>query len=468
MKRLIEKGLMFGNLIEVSSPALVERYRRAMRHLTGRDTGLTEFHIDISGYSPEIGDELGDDLYLNPNGCNRQFILLTTAQRTAPLLHMQFSTSRGILEQFIAANEAQLFALTARDAVAGELENSVFDMSSPARLFDIRRITVQADTTGAHVRDAGKLAALIERFRREPEGWRDDLLIAEMIGLAQKTGDVTRAPIHLPQMVFEQANFWTSHFGGIYIFRQAAVAGVISALPKASLGAVPVSPVMDLGDRNAIADWLARNGLVEPIVQARGLDAAAVLRQKMDFILVEAAEALNLDLGQATRADLRKIAHRLGDALPEAFKGLAAVLRWVEGAGDWPRLTSEHPAYFYTLRGAPGPDRDLVNMLLAELAPMDVRQMFITHKELFYAHYARWSERKRAYVAEFLEREYLVDKQGARVALFGPEPGMEPGMDAGMEGPKPVRAGAAPDLPGDLPGDLVARVGPWGAIKRGL
>ena len=30
MKRLIEKGLMFGNLIEVSSPALVERYKRAM------------------------------------------------------------------------------------------------------------------------------------------------------------------------------------------------------------------------------------------------------------------------------------------------------------------------------------------------------------------------------------------------------------------------------------------------------
>ncbi len=28
MKRLIEKGLMFGNLIEVSSPQLVERYNR--------------------------------------------------------------------------------------------------------------------------------------------------------------------------------------------------------------------------------------------------------------------------------------------------------------------------------------------------------------------------------------------------------------------------------------------------------
>jgi hypothetical protein len=123
MKRLIEKGLMFGNLIPVVSPILVERYNRALKRLTGKQTELTDFHIDISGYSPEIGDELGDDLYLNHMGVNRQFILLTTEQKTAPLLNAKFSTSRGILRQFIEANEAQLFALTARDGVAGELVN---------------------------------------------------------------------------------------------------------------------------------------------------------------------------------------------------------------------------------------------------------------------------------------------------------------------------------------------------------
>ena len=84
MKRLIEKGLMFGNLIEVSSPALVERYNRAMKALCGRETKLTDFHIDLAGFSPEIGDELGDMLYLNPNGCNRQFILLSVGGQGQP------------------------------------------------------------------------------------------------------------------------------------------------------------------------------------------------------------------------------------------------------------------------------------------------------------------------------------------------------------------------------------------------
>lgn len=447
MKRLIERGLMFGNLIEVSSPALVDRYRRAMKHLCGRETALTDFHIDISGYSPEIGAELGDDLYLNPNGANRQFILLTTAQKHAPLLHAKFSTSRGIIRQFIDANESQLFALTARDAVAGELQNSVFEISSVAKLLDIRRITVDADTIGGHVADAEKLGQKIEWFRTDPDAWRDDVLIAEMITLAQKTGDVTRMPITLPEMTFQQANFWTSHFGGLYVFRDVPHPALISSLGRESLGPVPLQPVFDLTNRNQIAEWLERNELTEPIINARGMNAAAVIRQKMDFILVEAADALNLDIGDARRTELRQIAQRLGSALPEEFQGLASLLRWIEGGGAWPRITSEHPAYFYTLRARSHKDRDLVNMLLSELAPMDVRQMYIVHKELFYAAYATWSERKRQYVADFLAREYAVDKQGARAALFGPEPGMN---DRKRPDPTPAR-------------DLGRVVGPWGS-----
>lgn len=449
MTPLITRGLMFGNLIPVDSPALVERYNRALKHLTGKTTALPDFHIDISGYSPEIGDELNDTRHLNPDGANRRFILLTTAQKDAPLLEAEFSTSRGILRQFIDANEAQLFALTARDAVAGELANTVYDLSTPARLFDIRRVTVEADTIGGHVADAAKLAALIERFRAEPDGWRDDVLIAEMIGLAKRTGDVTRVPIHLPQMVFEQANFWTSHFGGLYIFRALRHPAAVSVAPRAGIGRLPVAQVMDLGDRNAIAEWLDRNRLAETIVTARGVDTAALLRQKMDFVLVAAAEALGVMSATATRADLRGIARRLGPALPDEFKGLADLLRWAETGGDWPRITSEHPAYFYTLRAAAGPDRDLVNQLLSELAPLDVRQLFICHKARFYRDYARWSPAKQEWVAAFLEREYAIDKAGARAALFGPEPGMD-------EPPRPAAD----------PAPRIDRVGPWGAVAR--
>ncbi len=451
MNLLIEKGLMFGNLIRVDSPVLVDRYNRALKHLTGKLTKLKEFHIDISGYSPEVGDELGDDLYLNHNGVNRQFILLTTEQATAPLLNASFSTSRGILRQFYAANTAQLFALTARDAVAGELVNSVYAAPDAAALFDIRKITVEADSTSGTVATAAKLGALIDRFKSEKDAWFDDVLIAEMIGLAKSTGDLTRNPVALQTMTFAQDNFWTGMFGGLYLFRGVSHPAAIAATDKAKLGELPIPYVFDFNDRAAIAKFLDLNGLAEPIVKARGIDAAAILHQKMDFVVAEVASKLGEDMAGATRRDLRNLGRRHAERLPPEWQGLAALARWAEDGGDWPRITSDHPAYFYTLRATAVADADLVNMLLADLSPLDVRQLFICHKEAFYAAYAGWPVEKQAYVADFLEREYQVDKAGTRAALFRHE--------AGMEEPKAAQSGK-PKV------DIVDLVGPWGAVGR--
>lgn len=447
MKLLIEKGLMFGNLMRVDSPVLVDRYNRALKSLTGRTTALESFHIDISGYAPEIGDELGDDLYLNHAGVNRQFILLSTDQKTAPLLNAQFSTSRGILRQFITENEPQLFALTTKDAVAGELVNSVYSVADPVRLFDIRRIKVEADTTTGTVATARKLGDQINRFKSEPDAWFDDVLIGEMISLAKDVGDVTRNPVQLQEMSFDQQNFWTAHFGGLYVFRGVAHPAAIAAQDKASLGKLPIPYLMDLDDRGAVAKFLQLNDLVEPVATARGIDAAAILHQKMAFIVADVAASMGEDLSGATRRSLRTLGRRYADQLPAAWQGLAALARWAEDDGHWPHIDSDHPAYFYTLRAKNHPDADLVNMLLAELSPMDIRQLFICHKEAFYRAYASWPEVKQAYVADFLEREYQVDKAGTRAALFGHEaPMQEPSQ--------------APNQ------SIIDRVGPWGAVRR--
>ncbi|MEQ9694505.1 DUF6638 family protein [Shimia sp. SDUM112013] len=447
MKRLIQRGLMFGNLIEVASPVLVERYNRALKHLTGKTTALTDFHIDVSGYSPEIGDELGDHLYLNHNGVNRQFILLTTEQKNAPLLNAKFSTSRDILRDFITENERQLFALTARDAVAGELVNSVFSVTDPVRLFDIRKVVIEADTTEGTLRDVEKLAGMVDRFKDEEDAWFDDVLIADMIGVAKRTGDVTRNPVRLKHMEFQQDNFWTAHFGGLYLFRGVAHPALIARANKDSLGDLPIPYVFDFTDRHQIAKFLQENDLVESIVKARGIDAAAILKQKMDFIVVDAAQDSGMDLTGATRRDIRALARANANRLPPEYHGLRKLVDWAENGAAWPRIDSGHPAYFYTLRAAASPHADLVNMLLAELAPKDVRQLFICHKEAFYAAYAGWSDTKKSYVADFLEREYQVDKAGARAALFGHEAPM-----------------AQPVTRSD--DDLIRRVGPWGAVRR--
>ena len=446
MKLLIEKGLMFGNLFEVGTPALVERYNRALEKLTGRRTALDGFHIDISGYAPEIGDELGDHAYLNPRGVNRQFILLSTAQKSAPLLNAQFSTSRSILRRFIEANEDQLFALCARDAVAGELANSVFDLKEPAQLLKLEAITVEADTTGAHLASAAELAGLISRFREEEDAWTDDTLVARMIDLARQTGDIAQAPVAFAETRFEQGNFWTAHFGGVYVFARTARPALVASGPRGALGEKPLETVLDLRQRAEVARFLREHSLVEPVARPGSTRAAAILRQKMDYVLVDTASTLGEDVATADRHALRALARRHAEWLPAEFHALTALLGWVEGKGPEPSILPEHPAFFYTLRSSPHADRDLVNMLLSELSPLDVRQLFICHKQAFYAAWRGWSEAKRTFVADHLAREYVVDKAGARETLFGPEPPM-----------------AEPDNDDD---DLVARVGPWGAVAR--
>jgi len=447
MMRLVRRGLMFGNLFEVTSPSMIERYNRALKHLTGRETAQTEFHLDISGYSPEIGDEFGDDLYLNPNGCNRQFILLSTEQKTAPLLNAQFSTSKSILRKWIDENEDQLFALTARDGVAGELVT-------------IREIEIEADTTESTVEDGRKLRRMIDRFMTEPDAWWDDVLTADMIEIGKRTGDITRNPVVFTNNIYQQNNYNTSHFGGLYVFRDLDESAVISVDPRDDVADWDIEYVMDFNERNDIATFLEANDLVEPITSAKGADVAAILQQKLDFIVVDTAADAGEEFGNLDRRELRNMARRHLDKLPKEYEGLYKLWRWAGGQGKWPRITSEHPAYFYTLRSSDHGDKDLVNMLLAELAPLDVRQLFICHKQAFYKAYAGWSDAKKEFVAEFLASEYLVDKAGAREALYGHEPEMaeEPAVTIG---PWTKRADAP--KPKD---DLIARVGPWGSVRR--
>ena len=425
MMRLVKNGLMFGNLVEVKSAALVERYNRALEHLIGKTTELTEFHIDIAGFSPEIGHEFEDDLYLNPKGCNQMFILLSTDQKTAPLLNSHFSTSRSILRHYIEENENQLFALTAREAVAGELMNSVFAMNDPQDLLHINQIDIEADTIQEHVAEANLLGGHIEQFMTEDDAWWDDVLIAEMIELAKRTGNIQRNPVELKTQSYTQGNYYTNHFGGVYVFRDTQTPTIIAREMIEGLDGLSIENILTFENREEIAKFLRDEGLSELIVQRPNESTAAIIKQKIDFITITTAALLGHDLKGVTRRNIRMLERRYANEMPPEFSGLMDVYRWASLGGGIPKIGPEHPAFFYALRSSQHEDRDLVNMLLSDLSRMDFRQLFICHKPLFYAAYRNWPEPKKDYVAKFLAAEYAMDKVGAREALFGEEPRME-------------------------------------------
>ncbi len=421
MKRLVDHGLMYGNLFTVATPVMRERYNDALTALTGRTTALQEFHVDLSGYSPEVGDELSDPLYLNPNGCNRQFILISVEQRRCPLLGAHFSTSRSILRQFIKDNFSQLVALTARDAVIGELDNSTWKIDDLEDLVTIRNINVQVETTRGLIGDAKALKAAVRGFHESDTDWWDDGVLSRMCLLAEQVGDIKRHSVIPERVRYRKGNFHTSHFGGLYVLRDVPEPAIISCDPDFDAPIPDPYRHIRIDDHAAVSSYLQASRLVENILDVDWLDAKTLLRERTDFMLVDILSELDEppNLSKMRRAEFRRAARANLDLLPTEFEALSDVIRALEHNIRPGKLKSDQAGQFYLMRANQHDDRDLVNHLLARLTPLDFRQLFICNKELFYQMYSSWPDGKQSYVANFLARTYMVDKHATREDLYG-------------------------------------------------
>jgi hypothetical protein len=420
MKRLVDHGLIYGNLFRVNTPVMRERYNAALEALTGKTTALQEFHVDLSGLSPEVGDELSDPLYLNPNGCNRQFILLSIKQRECPLIDAHFSTTRSILRQFIDDNYARLMALTARDAVMGELDNSTWRIDDIVDVVTIRNITMRVDTSRGLIANAEELKTAIRNFHESETDWWDDAVLERMCTLAETVGDIKRHPV-VPEVVhYRKRNFHTTHFGGLYVFRDTDEPTLITCDPEFDRPVPASYRHIRMDDAEALSSFLREAGYVENVLDVSSLDHKALLQERVDFMLIDLLSALEdgPDLSTIRRADFRRAARWHFGELPAAFESLSDVVRSLEQNVPVKDVDPGDAGHFYLMRAAGNEDRDLVNHLLARLTPLDFRQLFICNKELFYTTYQSWPETKRTYVSQFLAKTFMVDSHGEWERLY--------------------------------------------------
>ena len=75
------------------------------------------------------------------------------------------------------------------------------------------------------------------------------------------------------------------------------------------------------------------NGLVKPIIKARGVDGTAILRQKIDFILIDTTADPGIDLSQTSRRDMRRLARKNAHLLPESYTALSKLVASAEHGG---------------------------------------------------------------------------------------------------------------------------------------
>jgi hypothetical protein len=425
MKRHLEAELIYGRLLEISEPHLIARYNKALQGFGLRPTALSSFRIDMTGFSPEIADELGDRDYLDPNRVNRRFIIMTPAQEELPVVHTSFSNTAALMHEFFGANARAINAVTIKDALYGEIEDSVSVVHDIDDLLSINEVHFRVLSAEDMLGKAAELRSLVDQLKTVPTAWADDAMLNRMVELAKITGDIRENALVPDQLVFRHDAFWANHFGGVYVFLDEKTTTVICdpAVPGFRRSRPWQVSYISLSDRQRIYEFLASTNRLQ-LPQASWVESSGLFQHRADMImrgLVNQADPTT-DLNTVDAIWLQTWMHR-NSALVSSDGGypfLQNMIRTVSASGTIKMQEAAPENRFLLVRAAPEhPDQWLTNRLIAQLNPTDFVSRFVFDKQGFYAAYEHYSEKFREYVVATLTGTYLRDKVAFRKRLYG-------------------------------------------------
>ncbi len=427
MQRLLEAELIYGRLLTLSEPHLVERYNKALTGFGLRPTALGEFDIDMTGFSPQIAAELGDRDYLDPNRVNRRFIILTPEQVNLPVIHTGFSNTAGLMHEFFKANAKAINAVTIKDALYGEIEDNVTKVEHMEDLLSINEVTFKVLSAKDILSKATRLRALMDRLVSVEDAWRDNAMLAEMVELAKETGDIRQNQLVPDQLVFRHQAFWANHFGGIYVFHDARNVTVIASpdVPGFRKARPWQANYIDINDIESLYGFLAKTGRLQ-LPQASWVLESGLLQHRADMALIGLANEADpsQDTTRLDAVSMQTWAIHHADLVSQdgTVPFLNEVIRTLKATGRISMAAANSRILFHLVRAEPThPDIWLINRLIAQKVPHDFISRFIFDKEGFYAAYEQYSDSFRDYVVSTLEKTYLGNKAALRKRLYGIE-----------------------------------------------
>ncbi|WP_136660199.1 DUF6638 family protein [Nitratireductor sp. XY-223] len=425
MELLAEHDLIYGQLLEVTEPHLIERYNRALEAFGLPRTALDRFRIDMTGFSPEIAEELEDPQYLDPNAVNRRFIILSPAQEGLPVVHTSFSNTGSLMHAFFDANRRAIHAVTIRDVLYGEIAEDVVRVADIDDLLSIQEVTFNVLSADDMLGKADELRGLCDRLTGVPGAWRDDAMIERMVDLAQQTGDIRKNALVPDQVVFRHEAFWSGHFGGIFVFIDDRTTTVICD-PKAP-GFRRSRPwqvsYIALDDHDRILEFLQRTGRVE-LPRASWIERSGYLDHRTDMVLFDLIRRLDPE-APFDRLDaiwLQTWIHRNAKAVAEdgVYPFLQAAARRIAADGEFPLDEADAAHRFLLVRAKPDhEDCWLVSRLISVLVPADFVSRFVFDKQGFHASYETYDKAYRAHAVKTLLDTYLRNKRAFRHRLYG-------------------------------------------------
>ena len=422
---LRDNDLIYGRLLTVDEPHLIERYNKALTAFGLKPTKLKSFQIDRTGFSPEVAEECGDDDYLDPNEINRRFIILTPAQLALPVVHTAFSNTSQLMFEFMSKNQRAIDALTIKDVIYGEIEDSVSKVEDIEDLLSINQVEFKVLSAEDVLGKAAELGKMVDRLKQEPDAWRDDAMLNRMVELARVCGDIRENALVPDQVIFRHNAYWTSHFGGLYVFIDPDVTTVISdpAAPGFRRSRPWQVSYLSIRDAEAVFNFLATTGRIE-LPRASWIEQSGYLEHRAEMIVRGLIRDLEpgRNLSNVDKVWLQTWIHGHADLIAKDgnFPFLNAAKREINQVGQL-RIEEIFPRQrFLVIRARPDhPDAWLTNRLISDFVPADFVSRYIFNKQGFYRDYEGFSQAWRSHVVDVLKTTYLKDKAGFRARLYG-------------------------------------------------
>ncbi|RRH87817.1 hypothetical protein EH240_35775 [Mesorhizobium tamadayense] len=422
---LRDNELIYGRLLAIDEPHLIQRYNKALVAFGLEPTKLKSFQIDRTGFSPEVAEERGDYDYLDPNEVNRRFIILTPSQIDLPVVHTAFSNTSQLMFEFMSKNQRAIDALTIKDVIYGEIEDSVPKVSDIEDLLSINQVEFKVLSAEDVLGKAAELGKLVDRLKQEPDAWRDNAMLERMVDLAKVCGDIRENALVPDQVIFRHNAYWTSHFGGLYVFVDPDMTTVISdpAAPGFRRSRPWQVSYLSINDTDKVFRFLAGTGRLE-LPRASWIEASGYLEHRAEMVvraLLRDAEP-NRNLTDVDKVWLQTWIHGHADLIASDgnFPFLNAAKREIAQFGHLKIEDVAPRQRFLVVRGRPDhPDAWLTNQLISDFVPQDFVSRYVFNKPGFYKDFDGFSDAWRSHVVDVLKTTYLKDKAAFRARLYG-------------------------------------------------
>ncbi len=402
----------YGNLIEVKSPFLIERYNRALKHLTGEVTNLSSFHIDCAGFSPEVADELGDYDYLNIHGVNKRFILITMKQLEIDIARTHFSSSMHMLKSFYRDNKKALTSLTASDVVFGELDNKQFKAKNVLDMLISDTIYISAETSKGIVEKSKSCEEKVNSVFCKGN-WKNDELLNEIIELSKDCGNIIKNTPVPQKLTYKRENYYTTLFGGMYVFN---INGQKTVLTEDVLfnplencddvDALNEINFMPLDSKNKVYQFLIENKLIERVpfdTLTNRVDEfeLKLLHSVLDEYLIDTHS--NKEFSYLNQTAVKTYIAENYDHLPDRFYHLERFVSALNHKNKAEAENKKYQEYFHKPSShLSGPDYALVSHLICHFKKHSYLSAYIYNRTLFEKRFSTWSEHMQNYVKTYL------------------------------------------------------------------